>query len=141
MTNLFRRLREVVGLGLTWGTLWALLGAAIGMVIGIVDPQSIDPGEGPIQAGAIMGMVGLVSGMIFGGILSIADGRRAIRSVPLLRAAMWGVAASAALPLLTPMNNVLLLTTCPLGALSAVVSVMLARGATRGRNRRFGAFL
>jgi hypothetical protein len=40
MGTLFRRLRGLIGVGVTWGALWAGIGAGIGVVIGIVNPDA-----------------------------------------------------------------------------------------------------
>lgn len=127
MNNLFRKLRGLMGIGLTWGTLWALITATVGLVIGVTVPGSIDPGENPIVMGAIVGLIGLVSGVGFGIILSFAEGRKTILELSLSRAAMWGILGAAALPLLTGMENKLLFIVCPLGAVFASVSVAIAR--------------
>jgi hypothetical protein len=100
-----RKLRGLVGIGLAWGTLWAAVTAVIGIVIGVFDPDSIDPGESPLIAGAIVGFQGFVAGVGFGILLSLAETRRTILDLSLIRVAVWGTLASAALPLLTGMPN------------------------------------
>jgi len=40
MGKLFRRLRGLVGVGVTWGATWAGIGAGIGLIIGMVDPEA-----------------------------------------------------------------------------------------------------
>lgn len=69
--------------------------------MGVVDPDSIGPAEGPIRLGAIMGLIGVISGVAFGILLSFAESGRAILNISLSRAAMWGILGSAAVPLLT----------------------------------------
>ncbi len=71
MNRLFRKLRGVLGIGLTWGELWAAIGLAVALVVGVVDPDSIDPGEEPIIVAGFVGVVGFISGVAFGTILSI----------------------------------------------------------------------
>jgi len=41
MHALLRKLRGLLGTGLTWGAVWAAVIAAIGMVIWVVDPGDI----------------------------------------------------------------------------------------------------
>ncbi len=118
-----------MGIGLTWGTLWAAIGYAVALVIGVIDSHSIDPGERPIVMGAIIGFVGLVSGVAFGILLSFAESRKTIRDLSLRRVAMWGILGSAALPLLTGMQDGLVFVTFPLGAAFATASVAIARRA------------
>lgn len=124
-----RRLRGALGITLTWGVVWAAVFAAIGVVVGIVDPDSIDPGEDPLRIGLIGGFYGLVSGAAFSALLSLAEGRKVIRSLSLGRAALWGAIATAAFPLLTPVNNSMLIFLCPIGAALAAGSVAIAKRA------------
>ena len=65
MTTLLRRLRGLIGVGLSWAVLWAAVIFAIGTVIGIFDPGSIDAGEEPWRmALTIVAPVGFVSGCL-----------------------------------------------------------------------------
>jgi len=127
MRTLLRRARGIVGVGLTWGVSWALIGTAVGITIGIVDPDSIDPGESPLMVGALVGIVGFISGAAFSTLLAIAERRKTLRDLSLTRVALWGMLGSAALPLLTTMNNRVMLVTCPLGIAFATVSLLIAR--------------
>ena len=127
MKTLLRKLRGAVGIGLTWGILWAVIGYTISVVIGLIDPDSIDPGESPIRLGAIIGLVGFVSGVGFGAVLSAIERKKTILDLSLVRVAIWGIIGSAALPLLTNMHNSLILFTGPLGAAFAAASVAIAR--------------
>lgn len=77
----------------------------------------------------MVGFVGLVSGVCFGLLLSFAESRRTIVDLSLIRVAIWGILGSAALPLLTGMQNHLILFTCPLGAAFAAATVAIARRA------------
>lgn len=129
MSALLRKMRGVMGISLTWGILWAAIGYAVAGVIGVMDPNSIDPGESPILLGAMTGFVGLISGAGFGILLSFAESQKTILELSLSRAAIWGILGSAALPLLTGMQDVLLFMTCPLGAAFAASSVAIAQKA------------
>ena len=100
MNRFLRRLRGQLGVGLTWGALWSAIGAGIGLVIGVVRP---DPSAlaNPIFVWALgMGLYGLVSGVGFGSLLSLREGRKKILDLSLRRAAIWGVLGAAAVPLL-----------------------------------------
>lgn len=123
-----------MGVGLTFGLMWAAFIAVIGVVIGVVDPDSIDPGEGPLVAGAIIGFNGFVAGVAFGILLSLSATRKNILDLSLIRVAALGALAGAALPLLTgaPVGMIWLL--CPLGAASAASSVAIARKAELRRS-------
>jgi len=129
MKSFLRKLRGVVSIGLTWGTLWGLLMFLTGVIIGIVDPDSIDPGESPVIIGAILGGMGFVSGALFGILLCLAERRKTIRDLSVLRAGIWGTIAAAAPLLLTPAPDGMVVILCPLGAAFAAGSVALARRA------------
>jgi len=132
MGTLLRRCRGVLGFGVTWGAVWATIFAALALIVGLVDPDSIDPGEGPIRVAGIGAVFGFVSGVGFGVLLSLAEGRKAIRDFSLSRAALWGILGTAAFPLLTPVDNGMLLIVCPIGAALAAVSVAVAKQAELG---------
>ena len=127
MSKILRNLRGLLGIGLTWGIVWAAVMIAVGMIIEVVDPDSIDPGEEPIVLGAVVGLVGFISGLVFGGLLSIAERQKTISDLSLSRVAMWGILVSAAFPLLAGKDIRMMLFLGPLGAVSALTSVALAR--------------
>ena len=127
MSKILRSLRGLLGIGLTWGIVWAAVMIAVGMIIEVVDPDSIDPGEEPIVLGAVVGLVGFISGLVFGGLLSIAERQKTISDLSLSRVAMWGILVSAAFPLLAGKDIRMMLFLGPLGAVSALASVALAR--------------
>jgi hypothetical protein len=129
MHALLRKVRGVLGSGLIWGILWATVGAITGFLIRITIPGSMDPGENELLVAALFGAIGFVSGAVFGVLLSFAESRKKILDLSLSRAAVWGLLGSAALPLLTTMDNRLMFIFCPLGALSAAASVAMARRA------------
>ena len=127
MGVLLRRLRGLLGIGLTWGTMWAAVGAVLGIVVGILAPQSIDPGEGPLNIAWILGTAGFFSGVTFALVLSRLERGRSLRSISLPRGALWGAIGAAVIPLLTPVADAMLIFTCPLGALLAAGSITIAR--------------
>ncbi len=63
MSDPLRKLRGVIGIGLTWVTLWAALFALLVAVTAVIDPDSVDPGEGPIVAGPTPGVHGPMPSM------------------------------------------------------------------------------
>ena len=129
MGTLLRRCRGALGIGALWGAAWAAIFAAVVLIVGVFDPDSIDRGEGPIEAARIGGVVGFVSGAVFAMLLSLADGRKTIRDLSVGRAALWGMLGAAAIPLLTPANDDLVLVLCPIGAALAAASVAAAKRA------------
>ena len=56
--NVHSELRRVVAIGLSWAVVWLTFWAIVFAMISIVDPDSIDPGEG-MMAVAILGSMGL----------------------------------------------------------------------------------
>src|SRR5688500_18852563 len=133
MKTLLRKLRGIVGVGLTWGVVFVVLMFLVGTIIGIVDPDSIDPGEEPYRIGAIVGVLGFLSGVFFALLLALAERRKPIAELSAGRAAIWGALGAAAFPLLAGMPNAAetLMFVCPLGAALASTTVALARRADR----------
>lgn len=99
MKKLLRRLRGMLGVGITWGTLWGLIGGVVGLTIALLRPV---PGLGEeILVWALgMGAYGVVSGMGFAALLSLGEGRKRLQELSLPKVALWGVLGSAAVPLL-----------------------------------------
>jgi len=129
MDGLLRKLRGMLGVGLTWGVGWAIVMFIIGSIIGVVDPDSIDAGEEPWRIAGLVGAVGFISGAVFAAILSSAERRKSIRELSVPRAVLWGALGGAALPLLTTMNDVVIFNTAPLGAIFAASTIAIARRA------------
>ena len=129
MNAILRKLRGMLGMGLTWGVGWGMVLFIIGSIIGVVDPDSIDPGEEPWRMSLLVASVGFVSGSLFALIFSRAERRKSIRNLSVLRATLWGALGGAALPLLTTMNDSTLFNTVPLGAAFAAATVAIARRA------------
>ena len=128
-------------MGLTWGASWAAIGAGIGLVIGVVSPE-VWGWSNPILEWALgMGLYGLVSGVGFGGLLSLREGRKTILDLSLRRSVIWGVLGAVAVPLLfgalgtfeagTTVRDVLgaILVTGLLGGTFAPASIAIARRA------------
>jgi len=128
MTSL-RWWRGFLGMGATWGVTWGAVFATLGLIVGIIDPDSIDPGEGPLRIAAIGAFYGLITGAAFSLLLSVAERRRAITELSAGRAALWGAISAAVFPLLTPVADSMLIFLCPIGAALAAGSVGLAKRA------------
>jgi hypothetical protein len=86
---------RVVGIGLTWATLWAEWWAIVFLMITLVDPDTIDPGEGPLAVAPVLGSMGLLSGIAFGILLSIAGRGGKSIDLSVTREAGLGVLGSA----------------------------------------------
>jgi hypothetical protein len=121
MKKLLRKLRGLMGVGVTWGTLWAGIGAVIGLVVGLVSPELLQWGN-PIGDWALgMGLYGFVSGVGFGTLLSAGEGRKTIGDLSLKRVALWGVLGSAAVPLLFGMVGLFAAGTTAVDILEAIL--------------------
>lgn len=135
MRTWLRRLRGALALGVLWGVVWAIAMAITVTIIGFVDPASVDPGEGPLRAAMIGGVFGVLAGSLFALVFAVAERRRSIADLSVWRAAIWGMIAAAAMPLLTVIDNRLLLIVCPIGGAIAAGTVALAKRETLGAPR------
>ncbi len=127
MREVLRKLRGVVGMGVTWGAVWAALGAALGLVAAVVSPEHLDGGEGPLLFARVLGTAGFISGAGFALMLSFLERGRTIRDISMRRVALWGTLGGAVIPLLTSVHDSQIFWTCPLGALLATSTVLIAR--------------
>ena len=128
MDQLFRRVRGIVGTGLTWGAAFGAFFGVLAFVVSIVDPASIDPGEAPLQFAKLGAMAGIISGATFGLLFSFGEARRKLLELSPARAAIWGAMGSATIPLLSS-NLSQVIVFCPVGAAVAAATVAIARRA------------
>lgn len=129
MNRWLRKARGVLGMGALWGAVWGTVTALFGFGLMIFDPASIDPGEHPLQIGALLAAVGFVSGSAFAIMLSLSEHRRSLRDVSMLRNALCGMAGAAVIPLVTGVNDSMVFILCPIGAGLATASLAIARRA------------
>jgi hypothetical protein len=121
--------------------MWAGIGAEIGLIIGIVDPEAWR-WTNPIFDWAYgIGVYGFVSGVSFGALLSLKEGRKRLFDLSLGRVALWGLLGSAAVPALLGMFGLLpsgtlvveiveaMIVTGFLGGIFAPGSIAIARSA------------
>jgi hypothetical protein len=99
MKGLLRRLRGIIGTGLTWCVAWGGLFTVAGLV-----------GVGDFVAGLAMtgAFLGLVGGSAFAVILSIAERRHSLADLSLWRVALWGAVGGALMALLFGGGNLFL---------------------------------
>ncbi len=137
MNKLLRKIRGLVGIGLNWGVLWGAVGAGIGTVIGILNPEVWQWSNPILEWGLGIGAYGFVSGIGFGTLLTLREGRKTLADLSLRRVAKWGVLGAAAVPLLfmgmfevgTTALDVIgaIVLTGSLGGTFAPISVAIAR--------------
>jgi len=133
MRNFLRRLRGIIGTGLTWAVGWAGVTVALNLLGGV-----------PLRYIGLIAVSGVVRGFIAGGafavILSIAERRHTLEDLSLRRVALWGGIGGSLLLLSTmpimvsmgaPVFSMLggLVTSALLGAGFASGSVAMARRA------------
>ena len=131
MDRIVRTIRGAIGVGVTWAALWALFGFLFALMVRIVSDEPFGPGENELTAAIVFGIVGFLSGSLFALVMAIAERRRTLSELSVGRAAGWGALASAALPLLTTIDNGMLVIFAPLGAVFAATSVALAKREAR----------
>ncbi|MET0649678.1 MAG: hypothetical protein ABW208_23950 [Pyrinomonadaceae bacterium] len=126
MSAYLRKLRGVTGISLIWAPVWAAMFTVLTYILQFFLP--FDSDVGTVRMMLIIGWVGLVSGSIFGILLSLGESGKAIRNLSLGRAVMWGILGAAVYPVVTGRANQMFWT-CAFGAVVALTLVALARKA------------
>ena len=122
-----KRLRTLLSIGLVWGSLWAGLAIAVGTIIGIIDPAQIDAGEEPIRLAPGIGLAGFMCGVLFGALLSAGQRGKPVMSSSPTRIVICGILVAAAIPILAGKGLPELFVIVPLGAVSGLSSIAIAR--------------
>ena len=128
---LLRRIRGLIGLGIFSAAVWAAVGFAILSIIRVVDPPSVDPGEGPLWAAWVFGRAGFVAGVMGGIVLAIAERHHRLSDLSLPRVALWGALGGLALPWIGAAPRPMMLILAVIGSGTAVAAVALARRSER----------
>ena len=87
MKKWLRRIRGAIGMGLTWAAAWGAAGMLVTLGFLLVTGRRPDA-PFPLMFGAF----GFVAGVIFSGVLGLAEGRRRFDQMSLPRFAAWGAA-------------------------------------------------
>jgi hypothetical protein len=127
MKKLVRWIRGAVGIGVTWAALWVVVGAVVMSVVKVFHPEDIGPGEGFARAAAILSTLGFLSGIGFATVFSLAERKRTLRELSLVRVAVWGALGSVAIPVLMGTNGSMWPLVAFLGATFSTASVAIAR--------------
>ena len=142
MNALLRRLRGIVGTGITWGSVWGVAGAGLHYLARAFDWPGFaaDSLMADIGAFATMGFFG---GFVFSTGFLLTEGRRSLSELKPSRGGIWGALAGLTGPILAllfaagaPMALILdiwpvLLGTAVFGAGSGVAMTMLAKSDSR----------
>ncbi|MDP2956426.1 MAG: hypothetical protein Q8N53_08385 [Longimicrobiales bacterium] len=138
MKSLLRKLRGVLGTGLTWAAAWSVAGTILqgGLaLLGIARAPDI------AVAPFMWGLMGFYGGSMFGALLSLTEGRRTLEKLRIGRVAGWGALAGFAVPIVynlmrgdpNAISMMLVLTNAvivaPLSAASAAGMTALAQRA------------
>lgn len=130
-----RRFRGMLSLAGVWGTALAALSTStlvIGLVSGLVPRDYFPPAM--IGAVALRGLViGALSGGLFAWFLSVRERDRAVATLSMKRAALWGFASAAVVPLLMAFS--------PAGAFVPMSIAVVAAGIAGVGGGLFGAGL
>jgi len=114
---------------------------ALGTIVLLVDPASVDAGEGPLWIAYYFGRAGFVAGVGAGIMLALTERRRSLASLRILRVAFWGAVGGFALPWLAVAPRPMLPLFVVLGAGTATVALLLARRGERIVGETSGAQL
>jgi hypothetical protein len=87
MNEWLRRVRGVIGMGLTWASGWIAVGALLALVLFVV---GMDPPGFFWTITGVFGTVGFLAGGLFSGVLLLAEGRRRFDQLSLPRFVAWG---------------------------------------------------
>lgn len=136
MRSLFRRIRGLLGLGAFSAAAWALFGLVLGSVILILDPASVDAGEGPLWIAYYLGRTGFVAGVAAGALLAAIGRRKALLDLRMGTVIAVGAAAGATLPWIAFAPRAMLPFLIVLSAGTAAAALGLAR---RGERRSLEA--
>ena len=93
MKKWLKRIRGVLGTGLTWAAAWGVVGTMLRIVAGAIAGSPFG-GVTPIASVVVMlvtfGAMGFVGGVAFSTVLGITEGRRRFDQMSLPRFAAWG---------------------------------------------------
>lgn len=130
MTQALRRIRGAVVVGLTWAVGWGLVGLLV--METFVDPHGRIADIWPM----VLGIPGFLGGVVFSGILGMAEGRRRFDELSLSRFGVLGAVTGALLGgagvAAIGLSGLIIVPLTLLGAASAAGSLALAR---MGRER------
>jgi len=126
-----RVLLSVMMAAVVWSAAYTAVFLGMAAVVGVLRPQDIDPGEGPAVISSTGLGVGFLSGALFDALASLVRPHGPRRALPRWGAAAAGALAASAWPLLTRVDDRMVMLLCPLGAVCAIVTSAIARSFER----------
>jgi len=99
MKNEISTVRWILRTSLAWASLRLVLWALVAGIIRVIDPDSFDPGEGPLLMAAILGPMGLFTGVAFGILLAIGSHGIPTLEPSMIRVAGCGILGTASVQL------------------------------------------
>lgn len=83
MNRLLKRIRGIIGTGVTWALAWVGLGAVVGAFVGY-------PASFLLRIALSNSVSGFIAGSAFAVILSVAERKHTLEGLSLRRVALWG---------------------------------------------------
>lgn len=132
-------IHRVLGIGLTWGLLWLMIMMCVVGTVRLLDPDSIDPGEGKMFFLIFVPMA-ILSGIAFSTLVLLGSRGKGVRS--LFRAVLCGFLGSAIVQLgylghgaMGLAGNIqMALGFCAFGGLVSVMWLFIAKWWSRRRS-------
>jgi hypothetical protein len=131
MHSLVRRIRGLIGLGAFSALCWACCGALLGSVVLLVDPASVDAGEGPLWIAYYFARTGFLAGIAAGALIAIAGRQKAVLELRMGAVATIGALAGTTLPWIAFAPRAMLPLLIVLSAGTAAAALGLARRGER----------
>ncbi|MCC6669437.1 MAG: hypothetical protein IT458_00130 [Planctomycetes bacterium] len=133
---------RILWIGVSWTALWAVLWTLLLLTIAVLRPGDFDSGEGPAVLAAVLGPMGLFTGLLFGVLLAIRGRGRADSRGSLARIVGLGILAAALVQIayLNHGDDVLIFRLgvaaffSAFGGFVTLIWLLLARGGTPGRD-------
>ena len=133
---MIRRVRGALGIAVIWALAWFLVGIPLALYVAATPPQPSDLFHRPVSVPAFLipwTVWGSVSGIGFATILTIAERRRTLARLSLLRLTSWGALGAMGAPLLLAAFETLrhswTSAPYPWGALVAILLISAGLGA------------
>lgn len=95
--NLFRRLRGIVGSGVSWGATWAAAAAVLHPLALLAGAPGL-LGGGLLEDAAAAALFGFCGGSVFAAGLTLTEGRKTLERLSVRAGAFWGVIAGVVAP-------------------------------------------